>query len=261
VGDGFTRTVTLRASETDPVVFPELVLPEASGMTAYPSGLRATTNTERGTFGGEESLRVTYVIDRVGPHEMPAFSVVWLEPRAGRYFEARVPAVKVWAYPNPALGFQCLGTARAAGVVTELVSVGTLALFAWALIQRRRRGPGRVALAWRERSRERRAFHGAVVAIQREPPFVGLQKIYAWLAIRFPRLPDRTLAPLEATSDEARTVCTGVESAVFGNGKSIPSPKAFVVMLRRARKAMGQARRPAVLESLNPAPRKPGGER
>ncbi len=66
VGDGFTRTLTLHATDTDPVVFPELSLADTPGLTGYPTGPRVSANTERGQFQANLVLRTTYVVDRVG---------------------------------------------------------------------------------------------------------------------------------------------------------------------------------------------------
>ena len=56
VGDGFTRTITLRATDSDPIVFPELILGGVSGMTAYSAGTLAESSTERGQIRASVTL-------------------------------------------------------------------------------------------------------------------------------------------------------------------------------------------------------------
>ncbi|MEI9935738.1 MAG: hypothetical protein WDO69_00805 [Pseudomonadota bacterium] len=259
VGDGFTRTLTLHATETDPVIFPEISPGETPGMTGYPMGPRVSSNTERGEFQADLTLRTTYVVERVGPHRMPGVSLRWLEPRTGRYRDATVPELTLWTGPNPSLGFQCLGTASSTVLATEFGSLAMLGLLAFAIVRRLRRGPGRVERALKERSRERRAFHQAVQSLQQGPALLGLQKLYAWLAVRFPATLDRTLTPLKDATQPARDACEALEKSIFRTRNTGTPERSFVAMLRRTRKAMGRARRPVALERLNPARINEGG--
>jgi hypothetical protein len=259
VGDGFTRTLSLHATDTDPVVFPELSLGTASGLTGYSAGPRVSANSERGQFQADLTLRTTYVVDRVGPHRLAGVGLRWLEPRSGRYLDASVPELTFWSGPNPSLGFQCLGTASGAVLATEFGSLGMLALLTFAIVRRLRRGPGRLENALKERSRERRAFREAVRAVRQGPALLGLQKIYAWLAARLPATFDRTLLPLEQTTKQARDACVAFEKSIFRDGNMAAPERSFVTMLRRTRKTMGRAQRSAALERLNPTRNNEGG--
>jgi hypothetical protein len=259
VGDGFTRTLTLHATDTDPIVFPQLSLADAPGLTGYRTGSQASTNTERGQFQADLPLRTTYVVDRVGPHRMSGVTLRWLEPRSGRYLDASVPELTFWSGPNPALGFQCLGTASSASFAPELGSLSLLALLGFAIVRRLRRGPGRLELTLKERSRERSAFREATHAIRQDPALFGLQKIYAWLAVRFPASSDRTLSPLKGATKQAGDACLALERAVFRERNMTTPGRSFVTMLRRTRRAMGRAQRAVALERLNPARNNEGG--
>jgi len=259
VGDGFTRTLTLHATDTDPIVFPELLLADTPGLTGYPSAPRARASSERGEIQADLTLRTTYVVDRVGPHHMAGVTLRWLEPRTGRYLDATVPELSFWSAPNPSLGFQCLGTASGAALATEFGTAFMLGLLAFAIVRRVRRGPGRLEQALRERSRERRAFREAEHAIRQGPALAGLQKIYDWLAVRFPTTLDRTLTPLERVTKQARDACAGFEKSVFRDGNMGPPGPAFVHILRRTRKAMGRSQAALEPEHLNPARDNEGG--
>ncbi len=259
VGDGFTRTLTLHATDTDPVVFPELTLADTPGLKGYPTGPRVGASSERGQIQADLTLRTTYVIERVGPHRMAGVALRWLEPRSGRYLDATVPELTFWSAPNPSLGFQCLGTATGAALATELGSLVTLVLCALTIVRRLRRGPGRLERALKERSRERRAFHEAVHTIQQSPPLLGLEKIYAWLAVRFPISLDRTLTPLKSATKQAHDACVDFEKSVFRAGKTAPPGLSFVSILRRTRRAMARSQAAVGLEGLNPARINEGG--
>jgi hypothetical protein len=259
VGDGFTRTLTLHATDTDPIVFPELILAGTPGLTGYPTAPRADSSSERGEFSANLTLRTTYVVDRVGPHRMPGLSVRWLEPRSGRYLDANVPELTLWSAPNPSLGFQCLGTASGAALATEFGTLTVLGLVAFAIIRRWRRGPGPLEKALKQRAHERQAFHEATRAARQGPGLLALQQLYTWLAVRLPTLIDRTLAPFANTSTPARDACVGLEKSIFRDRKTAAPGLAFVAILRRTRKAMGRSRAAIALESLNPARRNEGG--
>lgn len=252
VGDGFTRTVTLRATDTDPVVFPELTLAEVAGMSAYATGAHAESSTERGEIRAAQTQRVTYVVERVGPHSLAGLSLRWLEPRSGRFQEARVPDVKLWAAPNLSLGFQCLGTARGAALATEVSTLALLALLTVAIVRRLRHGPGRRERALERRFRERRVFHELLASVRHRPALVVLQKLYAWLDVRSPGGLERTLAPLTGATPEAAVAIATLERGLFREGISrFPLP-GFVHMLRRARRVMRRKRTRLPLKSLNP---------
>jgi hypothetical protein len=259
VGDGFTRTLTLHATDTDPVVFPELSLSDTPGLTGYEAGPKVSASSERGQFQADLTLRTTYVVDRVGPHRMSGVSLRWLEPRSGRYLDATVPELTFWSGPNPSLGFQCLGTASGAVFATELGSLSLLGLLAFAIVRRLRRGPGRLERALKERSRERRAFREATRAVRQGPALLGLQKIYAWLAVRFPATFDRTLSPLKQATKQAGDACVAFEKSIFRARNQAAPEHSFVTMLRRTRRAMGRAQRPVALEQLNSARTNEGG--
>jgi len=259
VGDGFTRTLTLHATDTDPVVFPELSLGDTPGLTGYEAGPRASATSERGQFQADLTLRTTYVVDRVGPQRMPGVTLRWLEPRSGRYLDAAVPELTFWSGPNPSLGFQCLGTASRAALATEFGSLSMLGLLTCAIVRRLRRGPGRLERALKERTRERRAFREAEQAVRHGPALLGLQKIYTWLAVRFPTSLDRTLTPLKEATKQARDACAAFEKSVFRERNMATPEHAFGTMLLRTRKTMGRARRPAALERLNPTRTNEGG--
>ena len=253
VGDGFTRTLTLRATDSDPIVFPELALPGASGLSSYPSAARAVSSSERGQIQAEETLRVTYVVERAGRHTLAGYALRWLEPGSGRYLEAGVPALTLWAAPNPSLGFQCLGTARGAAVATELGSLVLLALLGALAVRRVRRGPGRIERALERRSRERRAFREVLRAVRHGAPLAVLQRLYAWLAVRVPNGLDRTLAPLEVATPAASAACAALERQLFREPRAERAPRAWASALRRGRRALGRSRqRPDLEKSLNP---------
>jgi hypothetical protein len=246
VGDGFTRTITLRATDSDPIVFPELTLESVSGLRAYVSPPKLGVDNQHGAIEGQLALVATYVVERVGPHTLQGPSIRWLNPGSGRYERATVADVGVWAAPNPALGLHCLGTARGADVATGL---GLLALSALVVlgVRRWRRG----AAERRARSSERRAFHALLAAVRGGSALEALDELYAWLHARAPDAGERTLAPVEQASPEAERAVATLERGLFRDPPTRRVQSGLAGALRRARRALEHKEHRTALIGLN----------
>jgi hypothetical protein len=255
VGDGFTRTLTLSATDTDAIVFPELTPPAVSGVTMYPGGLHASSTTERGQIAAKQTFSVTYVLDRVGPHSMPGLSIRWLEPRTGKYQEARIEDQTLWARPNFALGFSCLGTAQGAALATGIAVIATITVVLLAIARRVRLGPGRLERAFRERRREQLAFREVLHAMRSGAARQCLDALYAWLVIRSPKSLDRTLGVFRHSTPDARNLSAAVEQSLFRNGSTILDIANASAICRQARAAL-KRRETRVAPSLNPVPKR-----
>ena len=251
VGDGFTRTVTLSATDTDAIAFPELALSAVPGLSAYPAGAHAESTTERGQIGAKQTYSITYVVDRVGPHEFAGLSVRWLEPRTGRYSEATITQQTLWARPNWALGLSCFGTAKTAAVITAGSVAVTLAFLAVLIARRVRRGPGAIERALARRLQERRAFRAVLSSARSGRASQLLEALYAWLVIRAPASLDRTLAAFRVSSPDAHNLAVDVEQALFRESTSIDTHRA-VTVCNRARRAMRWSRARRERSRLNP---------
>jgi len=238
VGDGFTRTLTLSATNTDALAFPELALSSVPGLIAYPGGTQAESTTERGQIAAKQTHSVTYVVDRVGPHDLPGISVRWLEPRTGRYANATIEAQTIWTHPNWSLGFSCFGTAKGAAVITALSVSVTLALLITLIVQRIRRGPSSIERALARRLEEWRAFREVLSAARSGRAFHLLRALYAWLVVRSRISFDRTLSAFRGASPDARKLTATVEQALFRNGDAQIDMHDTVKVCQRARGVM-----------------------
>ncbi len=252
VGDGFTRTLTLTATDTDAIVFPELVPAKVPGMTAYPGGAHAESTTERGQIAAKQTYSVTYVVDRVGPHEMPGVSVRWLEPRSGKYGVAAITDQTIWTRPNWSLGTSCFGTAKGTALATGAALLFTLVALTLVAVRRVRRGPGAWERAISTRLRERRAFGKVVRAARMGSASALLQSLYAWLVIRKPYKIDRTLLAFRRASADARALCVSVEQALFRDARAnIDIPRSTTIC-QHARREMSRSRDRRGTPRLNP---------
>jgi len=253
VGDGFTRTLTLSATDTDSIAFPELALSSVPGLIAYPASAHAESTTERGQIATKQTYSVTYVVDRVGPHDLPGISVRWLEPRTGHYADATIQQQTLWAHPNWALGLACFGTAKTTAVITAVGLMVTLALLVIFVVQRVRRGPGAVERALSRRMDEWRAFRGVLATARGGRASHLLEALYAWLVIRSRTELDRTLSAFRAASPEARTLTITLEQALFRDGSAKIDTHDTVKVCRRTRRVMKRSRCRKGRSSLNPA--------
>lgn len=252
VGDGFTRTLTLTATDTDAIVFPELAPVPVPGTTAYPGGAHAESSTERGQIGAKQTYSVTYVVDRIGPHEMPGVSVRWLEPHSGRYSEATIDDQTFWTRPNWALGVACFGTAKAAALATTAALCLTVVLLSIAVVRRVRRGPGRIERALAARLEERRAFREVTRAADSNAAGTLLEALYRWLVIRSPQKRDRTLQAFRNASGDANALSYKLERAMFREGRAkIDTPNGSTIC-QHARGAMNRSRDAGEAPRLNP---------
>ncbi len=252
VGDGFTRTVTLSATDTDTIVFPELALTTVPGLSAYPGGVHAESTTERGQIAAKQTHSITYVVDRVGPHDLAGLSVRWLEPQTGRYREVTIPQQTLWAQPNWALGFSCFGTAKTAAVITAVGVMVSVVFLTLVIVRRVRSGPGAMERALARRLQERRAFRAVLSAARSGRMSRLLDALYAWLVVRAPTSLDRTLSAFRVASPEAHTLTANIEQALFRESTRIDTHLA-VTVCHRARRVMRRSRDRRRRPRLNPA--------
>lgn len=247
VGDGFTHTVTLRAQDTDPVMFPELGFAPVPGLRVYPLEARASASAERGAIRASRTFSATYVIERVGHFELPALSLRWLDPSTGHYATAQTEPLVFWARPNPKLGLSAFGSLPG----LELGLLLLLAALGYCALRRVRAGPfaweRRLAARWREQ----RAFLAFERALARDTPLAVLRSAYAWLALRLPG-EARTLARLRASSPQSADALRTWEEQAFGGRAAGAPARGLRMLFARARRALGKRAAERPPSDINP---------
>jgi hypothetical protein len=251
VGDGFTRTITLRAEDTDPVMFPELEFAEPSGLRMYPAAARATASAERGQVRASRTLAATYVVERVGRYELPALHVRWLDPASGRYTTAQAEALTFWARPNFALGLSAFGSAPGLGASLALGALLSCAGLAYLVQRRVRFGPFTWELRLAARRQEQRAFLAFQRALAQEAPLAILRRAYRWLALRLPGAP-RTLARLRAVSSGSERALENWEQQAFAGRTPSVSVAGLHKTFARARRALARLDDESSVSEINP---------
>jgi hypothetical protein len=216
VGDGFVRTVALRAQDSDPLVLPPFEFENVPGLSVYPASPRDTSSDERGELVATRTFQATYVVERVGHYQLRAAKLRWLEPASGRFHEAVTPELGFWARPNPALGLSMWGTTPGVQVVGLALSFGALALFVWLLRKRLKNGPFRFELRLREAQAERRAFARLRALARSGSALATLSAAYDWLRVRFPLRAERTLTPLRESGSQMFDRLDLIERSAFG---------------------------------------------
>lgn len=189
VGDAFTVTLKLTATDTDPVLLPALSLPEIPGLSRYEGEPSSRARADRGSYQAERTESVTYVATDFGFYKLPRTSLFWLDPSTGNYAEAAVPELAFRARVNPSLGTGCLGGGRAMARVSGLAgATGLLVLLVLTSIRRFRARQRRLAVVQRSQG-ERAAF--AELRVQAESGRDGptLSALYRWLRFVVPGVP------------------------------------------------------------------------
>lgn len=98
-GDSVTRTVTLRASDTLPLMLPVTPLAAVDGLSRFVKTPRITASANS---GGQRIDSASYRIERAGDFQLPPIEVQWWSTRDHRLHNARLPAVGFSAAAVPA---------------------------------------------------------------------------------------------------------------------------------------------------------------
>ncbi len=105
VGESFTRTITMTATDAFAMMLPPLSFPPLDGLGVYPAQARVSdTSGERGeTRVGKRVESVTYALQRAGEYRLPAIELDWWDTAARRVRRASLPEVVFSVAPNPRL--------------------------------------------------------------------------------------------------------------------------------------------------------------
>lgn len=255
VGDAFSVSLKLRAEQTDPVLLPELELPELERLTRYPGQASTQGSAERGTFHAERVDQATYVAQDWGPATLPRVSVLWLDPTTGEYSEATAPALSFRARVNPKLGASCLGRPESAVKVGGVT--GLLVLLGLALLRlvRRVSGERRKRALVPKTKEERLDFAALKRAARSENAAATLTALYRWM--KHTAGAPTTLAQLRRHHEdpELRSTTSALEERVArdentGPSSALPST-ALIRPLERLRRVSRRKDRSGRLPQLN----------
>lgn len=100
VGDAFTRTITLEASDLPGMVLPNFPTMAGEEMTAYPRPPEVADHLERGDLTGRRVEVVTYVCQHSGSVVFPPLTLTWWDPSEQKLKQARLPGHKFYVSPG-----------------------------------------------------------------------------------------------------------------------------------------------------------------
>jgi hypothetical protein len=103
VGDAFTRTISIKASDVPGMLLPALPHPEIAGLNVYPKQPKVRDSTERGDLIGERIESVTYVCSKPGDYDIPELVIRWWDVKQKTWKAKTFPRVVLKVSPNPAL--------------------------------------------------------------------------------------------------------------------------------------------------------------
>jgi len=276
VGDAVTRTITMSASEASSMMLPITVFPSIDGLSVYPEPSRSSDRGgERGS--AREARRVdaaTYVLETEGTYELPEIRRSWWDVSAGRLRETSVPAVVFGVAPNPDLAAEIALPEEPADGKGAPVDEGAppwrrraelgaaLAVLAFVGWIARRHCPAlgaRLAASRRlRRDSEAASFKRVVAASRRNDPHGTMRALFAWVDRVTPPGQSPTVHRLlaKAADPELSGAVSGLEAALYGSadpaGWRGQGLARLLERARRAGRAAGIPRSPALLAPLNP---------
>ena len=105
VGDSFTRTITMSATQAFAMMLPPLTFPAVDGLAVYPAPPSVSdSGGERDEVRvGRRVESVTYVLQKEGAFHLPPTEVAWWDTGARTLRRAQLSAVDFTVAPNPAL--------------------------------------------------------------------------------------------------------------------------------------------------------------
>jgi hypothetical protein len=105
VGDAFTRTITMTASDAFAIMLPPLTYAPVDGLAVYPA--RPVVSDSGGERDTQRVARrvesATYVLQKEGDLELPPIEIAWWDTFARQLRREGMPAVDFHAAPNPDL--------------------------------------------------------------------------------------------------------------------------------------------------------------
>ena len=254
VGDAFRVDHVLRAADTDAVMLPSLELDAIEGLAAYPAEGSSSTRVDRGRVQATRTASVTYVARRAGRYDLPARSVVWLDPQTGELHEARVEALPVRVRLNPSLGLDAFGPRERLLPYLLLIlltlgaALGGVRLFRWL----RARASARREVV--RSASERESFEALLAAARSGGELTTLNALYRWLHAAWPRRPATLAALRRLAEDPALERATRELEARVTTSSQTGTSAALVEPLERLRSREGQTRADTRLSALNAAP-------
>ena len=103
LGNVFQRTITQQADQISGMALapPPEAVPD--GIRIYLNPPEVTDDTERGSFRGNRTDKITYVMQKPGAWTLPAITYVWWDPAGKKFGSKKLPSVafKVPAPPIP----------------------------------------------------------------------------------------------------------------------------------------------------------------
>jgi len=258
------------------MMLPITVFPSIDGLSVYPEPSRSSDRGgERGS--AREARRVdaaTYVLGTEGAYELPEIRRSWWDVSAGRLRETSVPAVAFDVAPNPDLAAEIAlpeEPAESEGApggdaappwwrhAERGAALAVLALVGWIV---RRHGPAigaRVAEARRLRRESEAAFFDKMLAAsRRNDPHATMRALLGWVDRVTPPGQSPTVQRLLETAGdpELSEAVRGLEAALYGSadpaGWRGQGLARLLERARRAGRAPGTHRSPALLAPLNP---------
>lgn len=131
VGEPVTRTIAITAQGLSASQLPDLDLPAAAGIKAYPDKPQAETHASGDTLVAQKIFKQALVPSQAGSYSLPEVRLKWWDIAAGKAKTARIPAREIKVLPgsgstaSPALPTPGLAQTPVVGVAAKAQSPAT----------------------------------------------------------------------------------------------------------------------------------------
>ena len=245
VGDAFTRTITIDASNVPGMLLPVVQPLAPEGIRSYLRDPLVEDSNVRGVMTGRRTETISYLCESAGRFTLPEQRIYWWDPVQELLHEEVIPGVSFSVAAAPA--------ELAKRLIGLVVMLAVLLGFAW-LKRDRIRTASRAGYA-KIRSSERRRFRQLMMACAANDAPTTLRSLDAW---RSSLKPGDRARPAAADRDLAAAI-RQLESCVYGPAAPAEwSGAELAQQLRVARRNWREQRRRqttrrSALPELNPS--------
>lgn len=102
VGDALTRTITISAEDVSAIALPAVPRQPIDGIELLAKPPIVEDKTDRGSLTGRRQEQISYLFQRAGSYQLPAWNISWWNPRSEKLEQHEFQARTFEIAPNPA---------------------------------------------------------------------------------------------------------------------------------------------------------------
>jgi hypothetical protein len=260
VGDALKRTVITEADDVSGMAFVPLRYANLPGVGIYPAEPEVEDSVDRGSLTGRRTEAVTYVFERAGTVQIPAFELTWWNVSTQKLETVNLPGREFEVAPGLVGTVDAMGASAAQRFgARDLWLPGVLLLVSSVLLLRFTRPLVQRWNAWRRRRQESEAryFKRALSSVRSKNAGLALRDIMRWLdRINEQQAPAQVQTFVDRYADRDGQVAMNRLLDAVATDRRLADPAPLIRVLTGMRMRWREARRPRpgaafVLPGLN----------